>query len=809
MLEFSHIYFVGNLAVRDKIQGLPHTPNNNGYDDERGDYKLQMGDHLEYRYEVLSLLGKGSFGQVVKCFDHKKDMLVALKMIRNKKRFHHQALVEVKILEHLMAVDKEHRSNIVRVHGYFYFRNHLCIAFEPLSINLYEFIKNNHFQGLSLGLIRRFAIQLLTSLAFLAQQRIIHCFPESDTRLLTDHGFLFLDQIEQRLARGERVMYACFERSGGRDEPSDEQGMRGRLVYCNGTLLLPHEPSVDNPFPPPPPTSLVELASDQSERGRWSSERRSAPPLVDEGGTTQSESSESKERVSLRFTPNHRLFAQRGAWNGRSVEWRRQPPSLVDASSLLSSASCGARCSKDCKHSRAYIRTLACAEAGLTPTEQLLAHTHLRLRCRLKLSDTELDAFLELLGFWLKYGMMAYRTKAVQFRLPHSPAHVAFLTEYVSKAGLGAQHYVFERRELERGSKQSKLLTLLSITEPHWFRFFDDEFGPQPRQSSQPTHQQHSSPAFTSRSHSISTATMTLSTCSDHLSYASTDDEALPLPSSISSSSIARPLAEFTIECGTTEERGWTDVPSCPTSTSSPMASLSQASFHPSSPTFHPSSVSLSEADVSDPDNPLQSARDLPVWLLSGLLPTQLRLVVQGLWRAEGSRQPPQSSPHITASGAASRDQLLHALLLCGFSAYPKLVYTAGTVCGYTWHELTEDNTVYEVEYVRRLSEREQGSYRPLVARADKWHIEWADASSGTEARRLCWPSMQLQPSMRSQAYDRQRDGRIWCVNVQHSEHVIVAQRALRTPAGVMTVQSRPVLIGNCDLKVSQLSKHS
>ena len=230
ILEFGAIYFVGSLSVKDKIQGLPHTANNNGYDDERGDYRLQLGDHLEYRYEVLSVLGKGSFGQVVKCFDHKKDMLVALKMIRNKKRFHHQALVEVKILEHLMGVDKEHRSNIVRVHGYFYFRNHLCIAFEPLSINLYEyssaehstalhcdcaprliartlspplprcavapaccvlcvrvlaerFIKNNHFQGLSLGLIRRFAVQLLTSLSFLAQQRIIHWSAHGSPRL--------------------------------------------------------------------------------------------------------------------------------------------------------------------------------------------------------------------------------------------------------------------------------------------------------------------------------------------------------------------------------------------------------------------------------------------------------------------------------------------------------------------------------------------------------------------------------------------------------------------------------------------------
>ena len=40
--------------------------------------------------------------QVVKVYDHKKELMLALKIIRNKKRFHHQALVEIKILEHLM-----------------------------------------------------------------------------------------------------------------------------------------------------------------------------------------------------------------------------------------------------------------------------------------------------------------------------------------------------------------------------------------------------------------------------------------------------------------------------------------------------------------------------------------------------------------------------------------------------------------------------------------------------------------------------------------------------------------------------------
>lgn len=183
VLEYQHVYFVGREGA-NKIKGIPHTPNNNGYDDERGDYKLVVGDHLEYRYEIHGVMGRGSFGQVVKVADHKKDAVLALKIIRNKKRFHHQALVEVKILEHLMGRDKEHKSNIVRVHGYFYFRNHLCITFEPLSMNLYEFIKNNNFKGVSLSLIRRFALQLLQALKFLKGERIIHCDLKPENILL-------------------------------------------------------------------------------------------------------------------------------------------------------------------------------------------------------------------------------------------------------------------------------------------------------------------------------------------------------------------------------------------------------------------------------------------------------------------------------------------------------------------------------------------------------------------------------------------------------------------------------------------------
>ncbi len=37
---------------------------NSGYDDGRGDYQTVIGDHINYRYEVLDVLGRGSFGQV-------------------------------------------------------------------------------------------------------------------------------------------------------------------------------------------------------------------------------------------------------------------------------------------------------------------------------------------------------------------------------------------------------------------------------------------------------------------------------------------------------------------------------------------------------------------------------------------------------------------------------------------------------------------------------------------------------------------------------------------------------------------------
>lgn len=184
IVDYKDVYFCGTQNAAKHVGDLHSTGANFGYDDDRGDYSIVLGDHLSYRYEVVDVLGKGSFGQVVRCIDHKIGELVAVKIIRNKKRFHQQALVEVNILQKLREWDPKNRHSMVSFTHSFYFRGHLCISTELLDMNLYEFIKSNGFRGFSLRLIRRFTKQMLSSLLLLKQHKVIHCDLKPENILL-------------------------------------------------------------------------------------------------------------------------------------------------------------------------------------------------------------------------------------------------------------------------------------------------------------------------------------------------------------------------------------------------------------------------------------------------------------------------------------------------------------------------------------------------------------------------------------------------------------------------------------------------
>ncbi|RLN66563.1 hypothetical protein BBJ28_00010158 [Nothophytophthora sp. Chile5] len=159
---------------------------NDGYDDERGDYLMLVGDHLAFRYEVLHALGHGSFGQVVCCLDHRTRRQVAVKIIRNRRKYRDQALVEVQLLSQLQqaAASCPEKPRVVRMEEYFLFRDHVCIVFEVLGTNLYDLLKLRYFHGLPMHSVQTVGMQLAQALTFLKQQQVIHCDLKPENVLL-------------------------------------------------------------------------------------------------------------------------------------------------------------------------------------------------------------------------------------------------------------------------------------------------------------------------------------------------------------------------------------------------------------------------------------------------------------------------------------------------------------------------------------------------------------------------------------------------------------------------------------------------
>ena len=179
--EYSLLFYI---STKEKKINVNYFEKNFGFDDDKGNYKIITGDHLMYRYEILEVLGKGSFGQVCKCFDHKTREIYAIKIIKNKRRFHKQAAIEIKILKYISDQDYDDSINAIHLNDFFSFRKHLCLKFEILGQNIYELSKSNNHSGFPLNLIKKFAIQIAECLKFLDDYNIIHCDLKPENILL-------------------------------------------------------------------------------------------------------------------------------------------------------------------------------------------------------------------------------------------------------------------------------------------------------------------------------------------------------------------------------------------------------------------------------------------------------------------------------------------------------------------------------------------------------------------------------------------------------------------------------------------------
>ena len=74
-------------------------------DDEEGHLIYKPNDILQDRYKIMSTLGEGTFGKVVKVVDLYKNRVLALKIIKNVKKYREAAKLEINVLAKLAKYD--------------------------------------------------------------------------------------------------------------------------------------------------------------------------------------------------------------------------------------------------------------------------------------------------------------------------------------------------------------------------------------------------------------------------------------------------------------------------------------------------------------------------------------------------------------------------------------------------------------------------------------------------------------------------------------------------------------------------------
>lgn len=76
IINEKEVYYIG---LKNKTTG------GGNEDDLEGNYLWNKHDHIGFRYELIERLGSGSFGDVVKAYDHKNKEYVAVKIIKSKR----------------------------------------------------------------------------------------------------------------------------------------------------------------------------------------------------------------------------------------------------------------------------------------------------------------------------------------------------------------------------------------------------------------------------------------------------------------------------------------------------------------------------------------------------------------------------------------------------------------------------------------------------------------------------------------------------------------------------------------------------
>ncbi|XP_012679631.2 pre-mRNA processing factor 4Bb [Clupea harengus] len=156
--------------------------------DAEGYYRVNIGEMLDKRYDVYGYTGQGVFSNVIRARDAARaGQDVAIKIIRNNELMHKTGLKELEFLKKLNDADPDDKFHCLRLFRNFEHKLHLCLVFEPLSMNLREVLKKyGKDVGLHIRAVRSYSQQLFLALKLLKRCNILHADIKPDNILVNE-----------------------------------------------------------------------------------------------------------------------------------------------------------------------------------------------------------------------------------------------------------------------------------------------------------------------------------------------------------------------------------------------------------------------------------------------------------------------------------------------------------------------------------------------------------------------------------------------------------------------------------------------
>uniref|UniRef100_A0A673V6N4 non-specific serine/threonine protein kinase n=1 Tax=Suricata suricatta TaxID=37032 RepID=A0A673V6N4_SURSU len=136
-------------------------------------------------YDIIEVLGKGTFGEVAKGWRRSTGEMVAIKVLKNDAYRSRIIKNELKLLRCMRGLDPE-EAHVIRFLEFFHDALKFYLVFELLEQNLFEFQKENNFAPLPVRHIRTVTLQVLRALARLKELAIIHADLKPENIMLVD-----------------------------------------------------------------------------------------------------------------------------------------------------------------------------------------------------------------------------------------------------------------------------------------------------------------------------------------------------------------------------------------------------------------------------------------------------------------------------------------------------------------------------------------------------------------------------------------------------------------------------------------------